>query len=220
MFLVASEGLERTNRSALRCSFYLENKKYRFFGRSPLPMKGRECNSLCFANSIYGLRTNLCVIHGMTRVCSRFQIQRLLSQLLWTLGVTQHWKGCSPHKKKLSILVQIFFFGWIQSFRQWNLSKSLNVVICGSVRTLFAICRGVKVWAPSTWNVEIDFPSIEGFGISMATSSVCPFEIWTSIFMSFSGGGTSPPHWTNSVFTCGCALEHITILVCPLPSHR
>jgi hypothetical protein len=39
MLLVASEGLERTNRSALRCSFYLENKKYRFFGCSPLPMK-------------------------------------------------------------------------------------------------------------------------------------------------------------------------------------
>jgi len=39
MLLVASEGLKCTNRSALMCSFYLENKKYRFFGHSPLPMK-------------------------------------------------------------------------------------------------------------------------------------------------------------------------------------
>jgi hypothetical protein len=39
MLLVASEGLKCTNRSALMCSFYLENKKYSFFGHSPLPMK-------------------------------------------------------------------------------------------------------------------------------------------------------------------------------------
>jgi hypothetical protein len=31
MLLVASEGLECMNRSARRCSFYLENKKYNFF---------------------------------------------------------------------------------------------------------------------------------------------------------------------------------------------
>jgi hypothetical protein len=49
---MASEGLEHTNRSALRCSFYLENKKYRFVGRSPLPMKGRERSSLRFANRV------------------------------------------------------------------------------------------------------------------------------------------------------------------------
>jgi hypothetical protein len=30
----------------------LENKKYRFFGRSPLPMKGRERSSLRFANRV------------------------------------------------------------------------------------------------------------------------------------------------------------------------
>jgi hypothetical protein len=33
-------------------SVYLENKKYRFFGRSPLPMKGRERSSLRFANRV------------------------------------------------------------------------------------------------------------------------------------------------------------------------
>jgi len=52
MLLVASEGLERMNRSALRYSFYLENKKYRFFGCNPLPMKGRERSSLRFANRV------------------------------------------------------------------------------------------------------------------------------------------------------------------------
>ncbi len=39
--LMASERLECMNHSALRCSFYLENKKYRFFGHIPLPMKGK-----------------------------------------------------------------------------------------------------------------------------------------------------------------------------------
>jgi hypothetical protein len=39
------------------------------------------------------------VIHGMMEVCSRFEIWKLISQLLWMLGVTQHWRGCSPHHK-------------------------------------------------------------------------------------------------------------------------
>jgi len=30
----------------------VENKKYKFFGRSPLPMKGRERSSLRFANRV------------------------------------------------------------------------------------------------------------------------------------------------------------------------
>jgi hypothetical protein len=50
--LVASEALKSTNCLALRCLFYLENKKYRLFERSPLPMKGKEDNSLCFANRV------------------------------------------------------------------------------------------------------------------------------------------------------------------------
>ncbi len=58
--------------------------------------------------------TNLCTIHGMTRVCSRFEIQRLLSQLLWTLGVTQYWRRCSPHKKKLPTFCANFIF-WLNS---------------------------------------------------------------------------------------------------------
>jgi hypothetical protein len=36
----------------------------------------------------------------MTRVCNIFKIW-LLSQLLWTLGVTQYLKECSLHKRKL-----------------------------------------------------------------------------------------------------------------------
>ncbi len=53
---------------------------------------------------------------------------------------------------------------------------------------------GVKSWALSTWDVEANVFSIEGFNVSMATSSVQPSEIWVGTSMLFSGGGTSPPH--------------------------
>jgi hypothetical protein len=95
-------------------------------------------------------------------------------------------------KKSCPLFVQILFCGWIQSFGKWNLSKGLSVVSCESIRTLYAICRGVKIWAPSTWYVEIDFLSIEGFDISMATFYIHPSGIWVGTSMSFSGGGTSP----------------------------
>jgi len=36
----------------MRCSFYLENKKYRFFGRNLLPMKGKKHSSFRFANRV------------------------------------------------------------------------------------------------------------------------------------------------------------------------
>jgi hypothetical protein len=42
----------------------------------------------------------------------------------------------------------------------------------------------------------------------MATSSVHPSGIWASTSMSFSCAGTSPSHWENKAFTCGCAFEH------------
>jgi len=61
-------------------------------------------------------------------------------------------------------------------------------------------------------------PSIEGFGVSMAMSYVCPSRIWVGISMSFNGGRTSPSHWANSALTCGCAFEHTTTLIHPLPS--
>ncbi len=51
-------------------------------------------------------------------------------------------------KESCLLLVQIPFFGWIQSLEQWNLLKSLNVVICGSIKTFYVIC---------TWN-EISSP--------------------------------------------------------------
>jgi hypothetical protein len=52
------------------------------------------------------------------------------------------------------------------------------------LRSIMLFVRGVKFQAPS----------IESFSVSMATSSIRPFEIWGSISMSFSGGRTSPPH--------------------------
>jgi hypothetical protein len=122
--------------------------------------------------------------------------------------------------KSCPLLVQILFFGWIQSFEQWNLSKGLSVVSCGSIKTLYVICRGVKIWAPSTWDVEANFLSIEGFDISMATFSVHPSRIWVGTSMSFSGGRTSPPLRGNKAFTRGCAFEHITIPTRPLPSYQ
>jgi hypothetical protein len=123
-------------------------------------------------------------------------------------------------KKDCPLFVQILFFGWIQSLGQWNLSKGLNVVICGSIRTFCAICRGVKFWTPSTWNIKSNSPSTKRFHVSMATSFVRPFGIWTGTSMLFSGGGTSPPHWANNAFTHGCAFEHTIILACPLPSYQ
>jgi hypothetical protein len=61
--------------------------------------------------------TYLCTIHGMMGVCNRFKIWKLLSQLLWTSGVAQHWRGCSPHKKKLAIFCPNHVF-WLNSILQ------------------------------------------------------------------------------------------------------
>ncbi len=44
-------------------------------------------------------------------------------------------------KESYPLLVQIMFFSWIQSLRQLNMSKGLNLVICGSIKTFYAICR-------------------------------------------------------------------------------
>jgi hypothetical protein len=60
---------------------------------------------------------NLCAIHSMMGVCSRFEIWRLLSQLLWTLGVAQHWRGCSFHKIKLPTFCPNHVF-WLNSILQ------------------------------------------------------------------------------------------------------
>jgi hypothetical protein len=162
----------------------------------------------------------MCTINGMTRVCNKFEMWKLLSQLLWTQGVTQHWRGCSPHKIKLPTSCPNLIFCWIQSREQWNLSKGSNVVICGSVSTLYAICMGNETLSPFHLRCQNKFPSIKGFGISMATSFIYPFMIWAGISMSFSGGGTSPPHRANSPFTRGCAFEHTTTLTNPLPSYQ
>jgi hypothetical protein len=77
-------------------------------------------------------------------------------------------------KESCPFLVQNLFFGWIQSLRQWNLSKGSNVVICGSIRTLCVVYRRVKVQVPSIWDVETNYPSTQRFGVSMAKSCVHP----------------------------------------------
>jgi hypothetical protein len=164
--------------------------------------------------------TNLCAIHDMMGVYSRFEIWRLLSQLLWTLGVAQHWRGCCLIKESCPLLVQILFFGWIQSLRQWNLSKGSNVAICEFIKILCVVYRGLKFWTPSLWNIDANSPSTKGLNISMATFFVHPSGIWVGTSMSFSCGGTSPSHWENKAFTCGCAFEHTTTLVRPLPSYQ
>jgi len=53
----------------------------------------------------------------------------------------------------------------------------------------------------------------------MAMSSVHPSKIWAGTSMSFSGGGTSPPHWANKAFTPRCAIEHIATPTHPSPSY-
>jgi hypothetical protein len=94
--------------------------------------------------------TNLCVIHGMMGVCSRFEIQRLHSQLLWTLRIAQHWKGCSPHKRKLLTSCSNLVF-WLNSIlHAMKLVERFECCICGSIKTLYVVFRGVKVWSPST----------------------------------------------------------------------
>jgi hypothetical protein len=56
--------------------------------------------------------TNLCAIHGMMGFCNRFKIWKLLSQLLRTLSVAQHWKGCLLHIKNLPTSCPNFVF-WL-----------------------------------------------------------------------------------------------------------
>jgi hypothetical protein len=165
--------------------------------------------------------TNLFAIHGMMGVCSRFKIWRLLSQLLWMIGIAQHWKGCSFHKRKLPTscpnLVFLAKFNPLGNGTCWKLRMLLFVDL---LKPYVLFVGGVKFWAPSTWNVEVNFPSTKGFNVSTTMSYVHPFGIWVSTSTSFNGGGTSLPHWANNVFTHGYAFEHIATLVCPLPSYQ
>jgi hypothetical protein len=84
---------------------------------------------------------------------------------------------------------------------------------------LFIGGAGGGVWVSSIWDIDVNSPSIEGFYVCMATFFVHPFGIWVGTSMSFSGGGTSPPHWANNAFTHGCAPEHTTTPTYPLSSH-
>jgi hypothetical protein len=121
-------------------------------------------------------------------------------------------------KQSCPFLGKIFFFGWIQSLEQWNLLKGSNVVI-SLLEPYMLFVGGVKIWAPSTWDVKSNSPSTKGFDDSMVTSFVHPSKIWVGTSMSFSGGGTSPPYWANMAFPRGCAFEHIGTPAHPLPSY-
>jgi len=79
---------------------------------------------------------------------------------------------------------------------------------------------GMKIQTFSTQDIEIDYPSTKGFGVSIATSSIHPSRKWTSTSMEFGGGRTSLPHQANKAFTYGCALKHTTTPTGPLPSYR
>jgi len=54
----------------------------------------------------------------------------------------------------------------------------------------------------------------------MTTSSIQPSRKWAGTSILFSGGGTSLAHQANRAFTHGYALEHIIILIHPLPSYQ
>ncbi len=55
---------------------------------------------------------------------------------------------CLPQNKVVHFFSKSCFFGLIQSLEQWNLSKGSNVVICGSIRTFYVVCKG------GGWNFE------------------------------------------------------------------
>jgi hypothetical protein len=122
-------------------------------------------------------------------------------------------------KQSCPVLVQILFFGWMQSFKQWNLRRVGMLLFVDLLEPYVLFIGGVKFQAPSTWNVKTYFPSTKGFNVSMATSFVHSFEIWVGTSKLFSGGGASPPHQANNAFTHGCVFEHTTILAHLLPSY-
>jgi hypothetical protein len=53
---------------------------------------------------------------------------------------------------------------------------------------------GVQIKTPSTWNIKVDFPFIQGFGILMATSFVPLLRAKVGISMLFNGGRKNLPH--------------------------
>ncbi len=77
------------------------------------------------------------------------------------------------------------------------------------LRPFMLFVSRVQIRVLSIWNIKVNYPSIEGFDVSMATFFVHPSRKWVDISMSFTGGGTSSPHQTNKAFTCGCALEYV-----------
>jgi hypothetical protein len=69
----------------------------------------------------------LWIIHGVMGVYSRFKIRRLLSLLLWMLGVAQHWKGCLVYKRKLFTYCFLGEFNPSSNETCWKVRMSLCV---------------------------------------------------------------------------------------------
>jgi len=74
----------------------------------------------------------------------------------------------------------------------------------------------VHIQAPSSWDIKANFPSIEGFGISMVKFFVGPS--WANTTMSSNKQRTIPSHVINNVFIYAYALEHMTTPTFPLSS--
>ncbi len=123
-------------------------------------------------------------------------------------------------KWSCSFLVQILFSCWINPLCNETYRKVWGFLFVDMLKPFMLFIKGLKIRAPSTWDVEVDYLSIEGFDISMAMSFVRPSKKWANISMPFSGGRTSLPHWANNAFAHGCALEYITTPTHPLPSYR
>jgi hypothetical protein len=107
--------------------------------------------------------TNLCAIHGMMGVCNRFKIWRLLSQLLKTLSVAQHWKGCLFHKKNLPTSCPNFVFGWIVTLvcslpSYWQLKWKSILSLCNKMTLL----QKVKMCSQKQdiWFIELGYLTI------------------------------------------------------------
>jgi len=98
-------------------------------------------------------------------------------------------------KTSCPLFVQILFFGVefnpLDNETCWKVQMLLFMDM---LKHVMLFVRGVKFWAPSTWNIEIYSPSTKRFGVSMATSSIHPSEIWASTSMLFNGRKTSSCH--------------------------
>ncbi len=107
------------------------------------------------------------------------------------------------------LLVQLLFFGWIQTLCNETYWKVQVLLLVDLLRHIILFIGGVEIWTPSIWDIKANFPSIERFNIPMATFSINPSR--------FGGQGTIHPHLANNASIYAHAFKHITTLACPLP---